>query len=930
MSLLNRIVAYWYDCIKNEDILEKDISIYTRKKAVLYPFEKDSFIFNRKNKSVLASKNEKIKAFSDYVSVQGFESYYGYPVLFYFDDREKKHLIAPLFIIKVKFTEKNGKLYLQRDELIPTCGIQAFSKRGLRTEEIADLSIKLEKLFKIESSSKILKEKVLNVIYEEADFQINEPIEPDELTNSKKFSKKSAYGLYNKSLVFAGENTVFNISLLQDLIELKERYDLDKTSLSFITKQITTTEGTLERTPLLPFPANEYQVKALRDIFENDLSVITGPPGTGKSQFISNLLVNLFLEGKSVLFVSHTNEAVGVVNEKINKQFRNLMIRTGKKEFRQELKGKFNELILESERTAFTEKVDLELIKILWRTIVKNRQELIEQDRLEQKFENLYFLYSKTEKQTDSNLFFKILFSVKKYLLYLKVKSCEFKLTKLSQKKSIEEEIRESENKFYDLSRKYIRSIYAQKMLGGGNKVGKVKSFLYHVDASRVRDREIDESVFIDALDVLRIWSCTLKSLRRTFPLSPNIFDFVIFDEASQIDLPSAAPALYRAKKAIIVGDPMQLTHIAGITENIDRTIAKTHGLTENKDIYPLKVRYNDISLYKSSQHSLTHKPVLLANHYRSEEQIINLCNKVFYGGHLRIMTTLDRSRYPENLPLGVHWVNCEGEVYKHPSGSRINQTEALAVNRIFQEVLDRASETNLSIGIVTPYSRQREAIYEVVTKRTPEEVLEKHNVKILTAHKFQGSEKDIVIFSLVLASRGNAKSDSWYNFYPQILNVALSRPRYLLYIVGDKNFCQKHTCPKKNSCVLKRVVKTYDEIKRMEEIEEFTISEKFDSPTEKHLFKKLQEIDFKQYDYRLIPKLVVKRHTLDFALVGKKKINIECDGSQHEIIGGIPVVEDVERDTFLTKEGWKILRFSNHRVLSQPSAVIDKILDSL
>jgi len=101
----------------------------------------------------------------------------------------------------------------------------------------------------------------------------------------------------------------------------------------------------------LPFPSNEYQLSAIKDIFRNSLSVITGPPGTGKSQFISNLIINLFLDNKTVLFVSHTGEAVDVVNSKINEQFRNLMLRTGKKELRQELKGKFNELLHESSRS---------------------------------------------------------------------------------------------------------------------------------------------------------------------------------------------------------------------------------------------------------------------------------------------------------------------------------------------------------------------------------------------------------------------------------------------------------------------------------------------------------------------------------------------------------------------------------------------------
>ena len=1012
MGQLNKIIAYWYDCIKNEDILEKDISINVRSKAVLYPFDNDPFVFDRRENLVLVSGDEKLTTFSEYITTQGYDAYYGYPILFYFDDNSRKYLIAPLFIIKVKFIRKSEGLYLQKDEQNPTCGIQAFSRLGFRTEEIADISQSLEKLFRSElSNSRDLAEKCLEVIQKEAELPINEPIEPDKLANSKKISQNMTPGLYNKSLVFAGENTAYNIAMLQDLLELKGKNDLGETALSFILEKVSSVKG-VEKIPVLPFPSNEYQVKALQDIFQNKLSVITGPPGTGKSQFISNLLINLFLEGKSVLFVSHTNPAVDVVNEKINEQFRNLMLRTGKKEFRQELKGRFNELILASSKTPLKEE-SLDQIQSMWRTILQHRNKLIELDKLEQKFENSYTGYRDRKALfcEDSNLeqsfeelstnlkklklvkgklenlknkidgkqfslwerivlfFFPQCIESKKERLfsnlnsilpiktlvilqdsqqpvpirnwddqgwlrlteYLELLKCFFELETIKQKLEtfqprmvIEQGIKRLEKNFYNASTRFVKDIYIQKMLGRGENIGKVNSFLHQVDSRRPNDDGIDNYSFINALDVLKIWSSTLKSIRRTFPLSPGIFDYVIFDEASQVDLPSAAPALYRAKRAIIVGDPMQLTHVAGLTWDIDKGLAKIHGLTEKKEVYPSKIRYCDVSLYKSAENSLNHKPILLTNHYRSEDQIIALCNKAFYEGRLKIMTTLDYSRYPSSLPLGVHWINCEGEVFKHPAGSRINNAEVLLVNKVFQDVLQKISGTNLSIGVVTPYSRQQDTIHERISKSIPAELLEQHNVKILTAHKFQGSEKDVMIFSLVLSSRGNGNSDRWYNIYPQILNVALSRAKYLLYIVGDKNFCYGRTG------VLKRLVETYDEIKKQEKAEEYTLFEKFDSPTERFLFQKLQEIDFGNLGYKLIPKLVVKRYTLDFALLGKKKFDIECDGYQHEIIEGLPVLEDVERDDFLKKEGWQVFRFPNHKVLSQTNIVIEEILENL
>ena len=297
-------------------------------------------------------------------------------------------------------------------------------------------------------------------------------------------------------------------------------------------------------------------------------------------------------------------------------------------------------------------------------------------------------------------------------------------------------------------------------------------------------------------------------------------------------------------------------------------------------------------------------------------------------------MSSLDFSRFPSSLPIGVEWIDCSGEVYKHPAGSRVNRKEVEVVVNLYKDILKKIIKTDLTLGIVTPYRRQADAIREAIYNKTQPEDMEKHDIKVMTAHKFQGSERDIMIFSLVLASKGNGNSDTWYNIYPQILNVALSRAKYLLYIVGDKDFSRNHSCYYKRKCVLKKLIENYDELKKQKDYEKYTIGKKFDSPIEQFLYKQLQKIDFGNYGYKLVPKLVFKRYTLDFALIPNKQnknlINIECDGKQHQIVEGMPVLEDIERDYFLKNHGWKILRFPNFDIRENTTEIINKIVENI
>lgn len=911
---MNAIVGYWLDCIRQEDVLAKEISINVRTKAVLFPFAYDPYIFHRESNEVVIN-DSRIIEFLTKTKLANEEVYYGYPILLYYDEKTGKHNVAPFFIIKLDFKKQKDEIFLFTDESIPNCGINALQRIGLRTEEIASINQEFEKLFKSNlSDSKTLVNKCLSLLLEETNFSINEEIDPQQLSDKSKLSKNTQIGLYNKCLIFSGENTLFNMGVIKDLIKLKSSPNIKNTALSFIKDGNVKNKTTFNQPLVLPYSMNDYQISALKSVFNNKMSVITGPPGTGKSQFIMNLLINLYLNNKTVLFVSHTNEAVDVVNEKINQEFRNLLFRTGNKELRQGLLQKFEEIKLEGKQATTVSSPSerkwiiwnrIERISIIWKRIIEIKKTILILDNIEAKFSDLLEVQ-------------KLKFGIVRFII---IRLYLWKLKKLPEKNVLVETIKELEMEYFSLSKEYVNIVFRNKIANDWVSTHKAKNFLMEVEKTKFHE-EINSNSFINALDLLKIWSSTLKSINRTFPMQAGVFDYVVFDESSQIDLPSAAPALYRAKNAVIVGDPMQLTHIAGITKDLDSSIAQSYNLHVAEDLYPSRIRYYDISLYRCAESLLGYPPTMLIKHYRSEDQIINLCNDVFYSGQLKVSSSLDYQKWPVDIPIGIQWKNCEGCTIKPPNGSRVNKEEACKVNEIFQEILNKIKNTKLTVGIVTPYSQQQKLLTEIIYKNTPEELLEKHDVKILTAHRFQGSEKDIMIFSVVLASTGDGNSDRWYNSNPQILNVALSRAKYLLYIVGDKKFCSQ------GKGILKRIHDSFEKIKNEEDLEEQYFSGNFDSKAEMLLYKKMQKINFEMFNYKLIPKFIDKRYTLDFALLGSKKIDIECDGfGTHNIIDGLPVLEDVERDDYLKNKGWIVLRFPNHKILTDIKSVINQII---
>jgi superfamily I DNA and/or RNA helicase len=642
-------------------------------------------------------------------------------------------------------------------------------------------------------------------------------------------------------------------------------------------------------------PLNNAQKKAIQLSFKQPLTVVTGPPGTGKSQLVMNLIANALMNGYSVLFASKNNKAVDNVKDRLdellNEQY---LLRFGSKDevtnntkptiskfisrknqgqfhnretelykVREEINDTINrqdrligfiDRIPKIERQLPELKNNLEFAKEkrqqwlkdmnptsksifiddnLTIDIDKNRIALIIQ-RINRLYNGLFgklmfqlFYKSGIQSQIDdinNKLPSKIKEFVQKNAPWADLSkhlllSIEDNLRFLLKQKEEEGSVRELNKRHLDsieeLSRQIIslemevaelrknEKSYIEEMQNIENKLPVIgieaMNLLSEQKLNDLSSSEVQH--YLDYLPANNVWryeeltdfaeSClaflknfkavcvTSLSIKNSFSLSNSLFDLLIVDEASQCDIASALPLVFRANKVVIIGDPLQLKHITSVQPNEEKYIIE--GL--NLENYQFNFVSN--SLYDYS-YSLANKSlfesVFLDEHYRCHPEIIQFSKTNFYerklGQTLKIRTTNDGYAIE---PKGVQWIHVKGEMHKEKN---INLAEVNSCIDLAQLLAKKHQDA--SIGIVTPFRDQ----YKIIFERLPSSI--KERVKVDTVHKYQGDEKDIIIFSTVVASNCSPSKARFINRNDYLINVAITRAKNTLYIIGDHEYCLK------------------------------------------------------------------------------------------------------------------------------------------
>ena len=757
----------------------------------------------------------------------------------------KGFLVEPIFLIPI---EKEDEVFnAQYSNLIINFGpLKRYTNANQEQlmEELLQLEEELglsdnENILELEEVSRRLKSIRSEWLWQE---DVNlEKISYDTLL--KDLNKE---GIYNRAICITYAGSSFTQGLEAELKELSQLEEVEYKQ-SILGKWIDgyKENDNYEEVPLLEvLPMNLEQSQAIKLALTNNLTVITGPPGTGKSQIVTNLLVNAVWHGKRVLFASKNNKAVDVVENRANNLGTySFLLRKGSfrysSKFLEHLinllstkttpededdynfyQNEYNELKDKLDRLKRDEENFIKLrneldnlskdIEIIRKNVDISKLRGINLEQLKEKYGLSKSLFGNCIKNNHNSIIHLIWDFLKKkyynaFLLEIKTlipltDGLPLKKVNLSINGSL---IKEWEEFFKELSVLIGYANKAHKYFSALEELNKAKSLesiavkrfslmrdmskyannlwekwlkmqsktLSSEDRKEVsqydnlfkmikNNQRYDKDLYKRYMEISKKTShlfpalaITSLSAKGKIPLEENFFDIVIFDEASQCDIASALPLLYRAKSAVIIGDVKQLSHISNLKLNQDTSLLKKYDLL--KDF--LHWAYSNNSLFQLACSFINpNNNVKLKDHHRSHKDIINFSNKHFYEEELRIATNYNKLKPPTPKDIGIRWENVLGKAIKPNMGGAENLIEAKAVVEEIRKLINK--NYTGSIGVVTPFRSQANLIRRLVNREnTLSHQLMKNDFLVDTVHKFQGDEKDIMIFSPVI-SQGISK----------------------------------------------------------------------------------------------------------------------------------------------------------------------------
>ncbi|MDF2927384.1 MAG: hypothetical protein K0R57_6298 [Paenibacillaceae bacterium] len=567
---------------------------------------------------------------------------------------------------------------------------------------------------------------------------------------------------------------------------------------------------------IFPFKYNLSQKKAMQQALQSTISIIEGPPGTGKTQTILNILSNLtVMRNKTVAVVSGNNAAVENVREKLEREgYHFLTASLGNYENKvnffahppaANVTGWQSD---ESEEELLEKIINLDSVidelMATEREMAQLKQKLAAYQLEQQHFERFYMdadvdelgkmsfyrqtperilefmkdsflaVESKNEKSFiyKFKLFFKhgftrfrqlelqgtdVILIYQRQFYTLRVDNLKRQISELEHKLASQ-----SFRELVELHQQCSKNLFRHKLHA---KYCNLEQTIYDLKNYRSNFK-----LFKSFIKRYPIILSTAHSLRNS--VSNNyMFDYCIMDESSQIDLLTGVLALSCCRHAIIVGDTKQLPQIVDmeIEGKLEQSILPDSG--GPYDYFRHNILSSMFMLYED-----TVPRVILREHYRCRPEIIQFNNMKYYDDELIVFT----EPRPESALLLYKTVL--GNHMRDGCHGKSNQRE---LDVIEQEILAGLSEDNEGhpdIGIVTPYRNQANKAAK-----------QYESIESDTIHKYQGREKPVMILTTVLDRTKYGRMGMKFVNDPCKINVAVSRAQNKFILVTDQEAFRRY-----------------------------------------------------------------------------------------------------------------------------------------
>lgn len=1028
-GLFRRLLKYYIQCVRNEE--GADAHAYLNQINT-------SFIFLRRNgfwqprsgvrwESTIPLSSH-ISAFTTQLPSAGDDSplVLGYPLNATFKRNENGinvSVLRPVFFFPLQVKVVAQGLRLSIDDPIPEVNLgwleYAFSHKADRQRNFLSacgfMNASMTEDGCLEGAEKNLAPNLETLVAALSSFlpgKVRERLDLSDIPDTP-LREPFENGIYNRAVIMFAKRTRYSRRLLQELSIISHAPDevLDKTALVSIFTESPTSihkmaeESSVEGVVADVFPFNTAQRQAVASLLQRDLSVITGPPGTGKSQVVAGAAANARFQDQSVLIASRNHKAIdAVVDRLVDPSGHPMVVRTNSKAD-PSLKYTFSSAI----RDMLTAQVDEEaqekakrILKDLFARLEERGHEAdiaaqvlrisTELGEMENRLSYLtkelptdltrpldqipldfpialvraatndlskqnghagspmatlgsIFLYLRLRKRLrhfsgisplprwpgrcGQNILKGALGSLRQAAEYaelrLKTLELESRTAKLPALEEITKKVSRISQRMNDILPELL-TLDIKRRMGLKNEDARATLASLRAALRSLRtgfadghlDRQAAQEIGMTGREVLNanpVWAVTSLSVGSRIPFCPALFDLALLDEASQSDIPSAIPILFRAKRAGVIGDPLQLRHTSRLNLAKDTLMRRSLELGRLKD---QRFAYTESSLYDLCAGTTGVEPVFLDTTYRSAGDIASYSSSLFYNGGLRVGTDNKQLAAPKGLRPGIHWTEIQGTVESSGNSGCHCQDEVVEIVGYVNALL-ADGQFKGSLGIVTPFRQQANRIQDALyDSEVNFQALQNARMHVDTAHGFQGDERDVIVFSLCGGPDMPRGSRHFLRENGNLFNVAVSRARAVLHVVGNRDWASR--------CGIPHV----EHLAHPENCRPSAPPKSpwypHESPYEKLLFEALVEAGLNPK-----PQYPVRYRRLDMALVRSEdnefKLDIEVDGDCHRNSDGSRKSDDMWRDIELQGLGWKVARFWTYQLREDLNGCVAKIV---